>query len=229
MIFKLIQNNFIKIKFKLQINKIINMKRKISNITTITTTNTIPKINNSITDDENIYIVLLKGINVGGNNSLKMELLRSILENLGATNCKTYIQSGNLVYKGNLIKEDIIASEIEKVKGFKPHVFIISLKEYELAILHNPFQKYNKDHKSVFLFFLSNISKTKDVDIDNIKGDHENYLLKDNILYLHSPSPKYFLGSLLASKLDKILNVEAVTCRNIKSIDKIFELANSLK
>jgi uncharacterized protein (DUF1697 family) len=42
-------------------------------------------------------VVLLQGVNVGRNNSLPMAELRALLEGLGATNVRTYVQSGNAV------------------------------------------------------------------------------------------------------------------------------------
>ena len=45
-----------------------------------------------------VQIALLRGINVGGHNTLPMADFRKLLERLGAQSCKTYIQSGNAVF-----------------------------------------------------------------------------------------------------------------------------------
>jgi len=42
------------------------------------------------------YVALLRGINVGGHNKLKMKDLQEMFQSLGLDNIKTYIQSGNL-------------------------------------------------------------------------------------------------------------------------------------
>jgi len=47
----------------------------------------------------NTCVALLRGINVGGKNSLSMKELVVILEGIGAQNVKTYIQSGNAVFE----------------------------------------------------------------------------------------------------------------------------------
>ena len=44
------------------------------------------------------YVALFKGINVGGNNLLPMAELVTLLEDLGLSNIRTYIQSGNAVF-----------------------------------------------------------------------------------------------------------------------------------
>ena len=45
------------------------------------------------------YIALFRGINVGRNRSLPMRSLKTILEQLGCRQVKTYIQSGNVVFQ----------------------------------------------------------------------------------------------------------------------------------
>ena len=45
------------------------------------------------------YLALLRGINVGGNNIIAKDDLRRCFEDLGCTNVRTYIQSGNIVFR----------------------------------------------------------------------------------------------------------------------------------
>ncbi len=59
------------------------------------------------------YLVLLRGINVGGKNKLPMAALRSFLEDLGFENVSTYIQSGNAIVQSDLAAASI-ASKIEE-------------------------------------------------------------------------------------------------------------------
>ncbi len=59
----------------------------------------------------NSYVVLLRGVNVGGHNKLQMSLLREVLTQAGLCNVKTYIQSGNIVChsadKASLIQQTV--------------------------------------------------------------------------------------------------------------------------
>ena len=45
------------------------------------------------------YLALLRGINVGGNNIIKMADIKTCFENMGFSNVLTYIQSGNVIFK----------------------------------------------------------------------------------------------------------------------------------
>ena len=47
------------------------------------------------------YLVLLRGINVGGKNKVPMAPLRELLEDLGYSNVSTYIASGNVILSSN--------------------------------------------------------------------------------------------------------------------------------
>ncbi len=64
------------------------------------------------------YISLLRGINVGGRNIIKMNFLRKMYEELGLIDVKSYVQSGNLIFSGkdelNELWEQVIAQKIKK-------------------------------------------------------------------------------------------------------------------
>ena len=60
------------------------------------------------------YVALLRGINVGGKNKLKMETLREICSGLGFENVKTYINSGNVIFDARRSENKKIAAKIAK-------------------------------------------------------------------------------------------------------------------
>lgn len=62
------------------------------------------------------YVVLLRGINVGGKNKLPMAALKAFLEGLGFDQVQTYIQSGNAIVQSSLSAAGI-ASKIETELG----------------------------------------------------------------------------------------------------------------
>jgi uncharacterized protein (DUF1697 family) len=53
------------------------------------------------------YVILLRGINVGGKNKISMAELKLFLEELGFTHVTTYIQSGNVILRSPLSAEAI--------------------------------------------------------------------------------------------------------------------------
>lgn len=83
------------------------------------------------------YIALFRAINVTGHNLLPMKELKTLLENLGAENVKTYIQSGNVLIKHkekNKTKlAENIKSAVKKEYGFKPEVLLLDKIEIKKA------------------------------------------------------------------------------------------------
>lgn len=68
----------------------------------------------------NTYVVLLRGINVGGKNKVSMAELKHYLEELGFSDVSTYIASGNVIVRSEK-SADEIKSQIEQMlpKAFK--------------------------------------------------------------------------------------------------------------
>jgi uncharacterized protein (DUF1697 family) len=177
-----------------------------------------------------IWIALLRGINVGGNNILPMKDLRGLLDDLGYENARTYIQSGNCVFQsgeneaGKL--EGEIGSAIEKQFGFRPHVFVLTLDALDEAIAANPYPQANDDPKSLHFSFLA--KPARDVDLgalEALKADNEAFTLTDAVFYLYAPDG---IGrSKLAAKTERHLAVP-MTGRNLRSVLKITELARGI-
>src|SRR3954469_8897968 len=60
------------------------------------------------------YVALLRGINVGGNNLIKMTALKACFEKQGLLNVVTYIQSGNVVFGSEEAAADSLCGRIER-------------------------------------------------------------------------------------------------------------------
>ncbi|MDQ3087961.1 MAG: DUF1697 domain-containing protein, partial [Acidobacteriota bacterium] len=59
------------------------------------------------------YAAFLRGINVGGKNKIKMEILREVCSSLGFENVKTYINSGNVIFETAKINDKKLAAQVE--------------------------------------------------------------------------------------------------------------------
>lgn len=60
------------------------------------------------------YIALLRGINVGGNNIIKMSDLKICFEGMGFSAVDTYIQSGNVLFDSEEAEMSMLTQQIEK-------------------------------------------------------------------------------------------------------------------
>lgn len=174
------------------------------------------------------WIILLRGVNVGGKNILPMKNLRDLLEHLGHTNVKTYIQSGNCILEAETNNADDLAAEIstaiETQFGFVVPVIAISKDRFAICIQDNPYKVEDKDFKTVHFFFLYKPSSHPDFDkLEALRTEAEDYTLTDKVFYLHAPDG---IGrSKLAAKAEACLGVPT-TARNLRSVTKIMSLAD---
>ena len=92
-----------------------------------------------------VIVSLLRGVNVGGNNKIKMSELRELYESLGLRQAETFIQSGNVVcttYARDLTKvAKRIEDAIEERFGFRCDVVLRTAAELRDALVRNPFAK----------------------------------------------------------------------------------------
>ena len=176
----------------------------------------------------NIWIALLRGINVGGANLLNMRDLVALLDAIGCTNPKTYIQSGNVVFRSDedcsSMMADRISDAVAQKQGFRPQVLVISREELQKAADQNPFPEAHPEPSTVHLFFLAGQPPQPDIDgLTRLKAQSESFLLGDKVFYLHAPAG---IGrSRLAARAEKLIGVDA-TARNYRTVSKLLELAS---
>src|ERR1700709_15364 len=81
------------------------------------------------------YVALLRGINVGGNNILKMTDLKSAFEAIGFGDVRTYINSGNILFSSPIDSESEIVRSIERCikDNFDLDIPIVIRSQSEIA------------------------------------------------------------------------------------------------
>ncbi len=93
-----------------------------------------------------IYIALLRGINVGG-HTVKMDRLRELFTELGFTDVRTYIQSGNVFFETEQTDRELLTQTIERhlhqALGYQVPIFLRTIPELEQIVAMNPFQHLN--------------------------------------------------------------------------------------
>ncbi len=180
----------------------------------------------------NIYIAILRGINVGGQRMIKMNALRQMFEGLGFQNVKTYIQSGNIIFTGKKEKQNELEKKIFKaIKekfGFDVPVIVKKHKELKDIKANNPFIKdKTKDVAHLHLTFLSD--NTKKENYNKIKTIHyqpDEFYLFGKAIYLYCPNG-YGKSKLANSFWETKLKVIATT-RNWKTIQELLTIADKI-
>ena len=168
------------------------------------------------------YVILLRGINVGGRNSLPMKELRDILEQHGCESVQTYIQSGNVVVSSTAPPDSaVIATAIESRFGFAPRVLVIPGDCFAKIAEANPYKDEEVEGKSVHISYLDGEASADIAGLEACKSVSEEFVLTTDAFYLFAPEG---IGrSRLASRAEKLLGVEA-TSRNWNTVRKLLEM-----
>ena len=173
------------------------------------------------------HLVLLRGINVSGHNMMKMEALKTMLENIGFQNVRTYLQSGNVFVDS---EEDaakvgfMIKQEIFKVFGHEVPTIVITKEDLELCFANNSFLKEKDvDTKKLYVAFVSTLLKKEninDLKISQFKPDEAS--IDDNRIFI-----KYAVGAgktrFDQKYIEKKLNVTA-TIRNWNTVTNLLAM-----
>jgi uncharacterized protein (DUF1697 family) len=89
-------------------------------------------------------IALLRGVNVGGRNLTSMADLRRVLAELGFASPRTLLQSGNLVFEGELSGaglEDLLQREFQARLGLDATAIARTIDEWRDVLAANPHQE----------------------------------------------------------------------------------------
>lgn len=168
------------------------------------------------------FIILFRGVNVGGNNLLPMKLLVPLLQRHGYRDVSWYIQSGNLVLSSDTDPEQNIQHLVFEQFGFSPEVFAIKRDDFCRAVATNPFSEH--DGKLVHLFFCQQTIKLDEAAITQYLADTESYTVDSNVFYLHAPDG---IGrSKLVARITQVLG-QTATARNLNTVNKLLAMLNN--
>jgi uncharacterized protein (DUF1697 family) len=180
-----------------------------------------------------VFISMLRGVNVGGHNIIKMEALRALYESLGLAGAQTHIQSGNVVFRAKekdsarLAKK--IGDAIERTFGFCPPVILRTSGELRQVIAKNPFvsRKDINPGKLVVFFLATDPGAEIREKILAIKPELEEIRFDGRELSIYFPNG---MGKTKLSipKIEKLLQTPA-TARNWNTVQKLLEMAESLE
>ena len=184
------------------------------------------------------YVLLLRGINVGGNNRMPMKDLVALLENINATNPRTYIQSGNAVFSHTQKIPTKLSAKIDAAlqEHFgKPmsHCLLTGTQFTTLAQSH-PHKAQAQEQKQLHLTLLGKIQNEnghlsecdeykKCSEIANAGSDQIGAPTNNlQAIYLYTPNG-YAKTKLENNTVAKIFNTSATT-RNWRTVQNIAQI-----
>jgi uncharacterized protein (DUF1697 family) len=180
-----------------------------------------------------VMVAMLRGVNVGPHNRIKMDALRDLCGSLDLFDVRTYVQSGNVVFKtkernlGTLAKK--IRSGIEKKFGFSPEVILRSSSDLREVIARNPFAAMKDiDPGKLLVDFLSSEPNAEAcAKVRAMKTDPEKLHIEGREMYIYFPDGAG-RSKLSWPALEKILKTPG-TARNWNSVTNLLAMAEELE
>lgn len=177
------------------------------------------------------YIALLRGINVGGNNIIKMSALAQAFEECGYTEVSTYIQSGNVLFTTEERDTHEISKTIEKhlSKTFNYDSKIVLRSKEELKKILDFIPTEWKTRKDIrcYIAFTKDPVTAEDVSREiKLRQDIDFIKIGKGALYMTT-----LLSGITKSGFSKLVGTPVykyITIRNLNTTQKILERMESI-
>ena len=166
------------------------------------------------------YVALLRGVNLIGKSSLKMADLKAIAADLGLEGVRTYIASGNLLFKSDEPEEKLrlmLEKDLQKHMGKEVRVMLRTADEMEEVANANPFT--DQPGNRVQAFFMNEAPPNDLIETVRNKADDERVAAGVREVFV-----AYGERGIGKSRL-RIPAAEAGTARNMNTVAKLAELA----
>jgi uncharacterized protein (DUF1697 family) len=138
------------------------------------------------------HVALLRGVNVGGKNSLPMKDLARMFADAGCTDVRTYIQSGNVIFRTPRTASGIadkITAAIEKRFGFRVPVILRTSEQLLQTIRGNPFLAGGVDAKWLHVYFLADPPKAGTIaSLDPARSAPDAFHVLGQEIFVHLPN-----------------------------------------
>ncbi len=178
------------------------------------------------------YIALLRGINVGGNNIIKMADLRECLVNTGFKQVTTYIQSGNVVFesgdsdRAQTLK--MIESALANRFNYSNPVILIRFEELARVISEAPagYGEENQNYKYDVLFLKPPLTPSETIGDIPIRDEVDRAWQGPGVIYYRRTATH--LTKSMLNKLPSKPVYQQMTLRNWRTTNRVYDIAKSL-
>jgi uncharacterized protein (DUF1697 family) len=176
------------------------------------------------------YVALMRGINVGGKNLLPMKDLVKMFLAAGCTEARTYIQSGNVIFRASPSVAARIPAKIRKAVsdrfGFEGPVTVRTAAELRRVAKSNPFLRAGTEAATLHVAFLADLPASEAVaGLDRGRSPPDRFEARGREIYLDCPSGMA-RTKLTNQYFDSKLSTTC-TVRNWRTVLALLELAEA--
>lgn len=169
------------------------------------------------------YIILLRGVNVGG-RIIKMDELKKCLEKAGFSNVITVLQTGNVIIDSKEKNTDKVHKAVESIltKTFNyPAKVTVITPEYLKAVIENyPFTNYGPEFHRYAVFTENGFEKEMIMQENALDKSVEEIKAGKEVLYWRVQKG-HTLDSTFGKYMAKAATKHFLTNRNVNTLKKI--------
>ena len=176
-----------------------------------------------------VHVALLRGINVGGRNTLRMADLAGVFEAAGCRDVRTYIQSGNVLFgAGPDLARRIPALVAERLAvdlGLAVPVVVRSARQLRAILDANPYLAEGADVAHLHVGFLAGRpTPARIARLDPQRSPPDRFVVLGREIHLHCPNG-VARSKLTNAWFDRVLQTTC-TVRNGRTVLRLLELAD---
>jgi uncharacterized protein (DUF1697 family) len=180
-----------------------------------------------------VIISMLRGVNVGGHNKIKMEELRALYASLKLRDAQSYVQSGNVIFRTDerdlAVVTKRVQGGIERKFGCTTDVICRTVAEMRDVIARNPFAKRRgiEPSKLLVVFLANEPGAEARASLLRIDTKPEELRIDGRELYIYFPNGQA-RPKMSWAAVNKALGTPG-TGRNWNSVMKMLEMAEKLE
>jgi uncharacterized protein (DUF1697 family) len=181
-------------------------------------------------ESDDAYVALLRGVNVGGKNLLPMQDLTSLFLDAGCRDVRTFLQSGNVLFRAGSGDADRrierVESAIRAKFGFAAPIILRRVRDLERVERNNPYRQSGADPKALHVVFLREQPSAAAVAaLDPNRSVPDSFVIEDREIYLRLS--KGVAGTRLTNQyFDSVLKTVS-TVRGWSTVLKLLTLAGT--
>lgn len=172
-------------------------------------------------------VALLRGVNVGGKNKLPMKDIAAMFRKAGCDHVRTYIQSGNVLFRADpALAENIpslISASILSGFGYRISVVTRTVSELQEVVNANPFADAGVQADKLHVLFLASVPDRAHVEaLDSNRSPGDEFAVLGREVFLHCPNG-IARSKLTNNYFDSSLSTTS-TARNWRTVRKLLDL-----
>ena len=178
-----------------------------------------------------VFVALLRGVNVGGNNMISMGELKKSFEKMGFAQVATYINSGNIIFRTKENDARKLEKKIEKMLSqeyqLESKVVIRTLPEMAKLVESLPANWNNADWRYNVMFLRHSIDSEEILAELPVKSDIEQLVYRPGALLWSAKASDAARSNMVKLASRKIYR--DMTVRNLNTTKKLYDLMSKLE